>query len=259
MIRAGFQGLGGRGKARGIVTLLRLSLSACVILAISLVQAVRCDGAGIAAAQATPSPTSQPSPTASPSPTVRPSPTPDITPSPSPSPSPSPTKDGGGGSPTPTPTPSDTPTPSPTPSPSDTPTPSPTPSPTLPPPPTVRIIDPLPDTVFDDLCIIPVDAITHFLNYKGLIETTDFDFVYVLDRSGSMTWNDKYDFTKGAALALFKSIPSDQEPNAGIIPFQGRPTLWLALTQDRQAVIQALENLPERTDGTDIAAAVGMR
>ncbi len=116
-------------------------------------------------------------------------------------------------------------------------------------------MDPVPDAIFDDQCLIPVDMITHFLEYPTTLETSDFDFLFVLDRSSSMLFNDPNDYTRLAAINLMNRLPAEKNVAAGVVIFGGGQ-LIRPLTTDRSAILQTLNSLPPRTLGTDIAGAI---
>jgi len=119
----------------------------------------------------------------------------------------------------------------------------------------IQIVDPPDGAVLQDQCIIDVTSEVYFEEYEAQFETNEFDFLFVLDRSGSMLQNDPQDYTKIAAIHLLDVIPQDKSVNCGVIIFGGGQVIQ-PMTTNRSEVRNTLYNMGARTLGTDIAGAL---
>ncbi len=94
---------------------------------------------------------------------------------------------------------------------------------------------------------------------KGERDTTgtskNVDIMFVLDSSGSMSWNDPFGYRKIAAKSFVDSLISDDK--AGVVDFDGYARLAQGLTTNLTAVKAAIDTIDE-SGGTNIGAGVSI-
>ena len=78
------------------------------------------------------------------------------------------------------------------------------------------------------------------------------DLFLVLDASKSLRRTDREDYRKTAAIALVRNLSTKSDIRFGLVEFDTEATLVSPLTENREAVVGALNQL-ERSGGTDLA------
>ncbi len=124
------------------------------------------------------------------------------------------------------------------------------------PPPTIDVVSPPPGSVFSDACYLTVTGTVDFEDYTVDLGIEDFDFMFVLDRSGSMTTSDPDDLTKQAALEMLDTVPAEVSMKGGVVTFGSPGRLHQELTLDRTQLRDSVVNLPDQNGGTDIPGAI---
>ncbi|WAM34448.1 VWA domain-containing protein [Caldicellulosiruptor morganii] len=84
-------------------------------------------------------------------------------------------------------------------------------------------------------------------------QTKYIDIVFVLDSSGSMSWNDPNDYRKTAAKSFVDALV--QGDRAAVVDFDSYGYLLQPLTHDFEAVKSAIDRI-DSSGGTDIAAGI---
>lgn len=100
---------------------------------------------------------------------------------------------------------------------------------------------------------------TDVLPVQGVVRATPpkYDFVFVMDCSGSLSWTDPKNYRSAGAIELVESLPTDYDIRIGVAAFSDTGDLLQPLTNQRSSVISVLRTLWQN-GGTNIESGMNV-